>query len=183
MEKFEAQLLVAVPQLPDDNFYQAVILLIHHDDEGAFGVVLNRPSNFPLKEVWYAITESDCDVEAPIYMGGPVEGPLLAVHQRKSIAENEIVPGVFISSQKDNLEILLKEDVVNCKIFSGYSGWGPGQLEAELATGSWFRTPVTPDDVFSETDHLWEEVAGRIGNQVLFQGVGNKIEKFDPSLN
>ncbi|MEE2641006.1 MAG: YqgE/AlgH family protein, partial [Planctomycetota bacterium] len=50
MDKYQSQLLVAVPQLPDDNFYRAVVLLIHHDQEGAFGVILNRPTNFPLRE-------------------------------------------------------------------------------------------------------------------------------------
>ena len=183
MEPLQAQLLVATPQLPDENFYRSVVLLIHQDEEGAFGVVLNRPTNFPLKEVWHAITEKECDFDSPIHMGGPVEGPLVAIHERKDIAENEILPGVFISSEKENLEKLFDDKVDRCKILSGYSGWGPDQLEAELETGSWFQTPATDEDVFSEDENLWEEVVDRIGKQILFQGSQSGLAKFDPSMN
>lgn len=183
MDNLESKLLVAIPQLPDGNFYRSVVLLIHHDDEGAFGVILNRPTNFPLKEVWYAITESNCASNSPIYMGGPVEGPLVALHQDPSIAENQVVEGVYISSEKENLEKLLTGDCESCKVFSGYSGWGPGQLEMEMEAGSWFQTAARKEDIFSTTDNLWEEIAGRIGSQILFNQADGEIEKFDPSLN
>ena len=111
MAKIQAQLLVATPELPDDNFFRSVVLVVHHDDEGAYGVVLNRPTNFSLKEVWYAITESHCDIESPIFHGGPVEGPLVALHRNAALSENEVLDGIYISSQKENLESLLERDV------------------------------------------------------------------------
>ena len=146
-------------------------------------MILNRPTNFPLREVWYAITEQDCELDSPIYTGGPVEGPLVAVHQRSELAENEVIPGVYISSEKENLEKLLTEEMGQCKIFSGYSGWGPGQLEAELEVGSWFQTSARKIDIFSNSQNLWEEVAGRIGNAIMFRDEVEKIGKCDPSLN
>ena len=183
MDSFQSQLLVATPQLPDSNFYRSVVLLIHHDSEGAFGVILNRPSNFQLKEVWQMITKQNCEWEAPIYLGGPVESPLVALHEREDVAESEVLDGVFISSEREKLEQLFEGPDCNLKMFSGYSGWGPDQLEAEIETGSWFRSPATVEDVFSDSEELWEKVAGRIGQQIIFQGDHPDLEEFDPTLN
>lgn len=183
MDQPQPQLLVATPELPDGNFYRSVVLLIHHDEEGAFGVILNRPTNFQLREVWHSITKEECELDSAIYLGGPVDGPLVAIHERPDLAENEILDGVYICSEKENLQRLFTGRACDCKIFSGYSGWGPGQLESELNTGSWLRVPATVEDVFSESEDLWESIAGRIGKQILFPGSHPDLEEFDPLMN
>lgn len=169
MTVLQSQLLVASPKLPDDNFFKTVIYIIHHDDKGAFGIVLNRPTSYRLKEVWHAITDTQLSFDAPLYRGGPVEGPLIAVHDRAECGESEIFPGTFMSSQRSSLEVLLDNPSDKLRIFSGYSGWGAGQLENELEYDSWFLTPALGTDLFAEPEELWTIVAARIADQIVHQ--------------
>ena len=74
MNCYRAKFLVAIPELIDSNFYKSVVLMFHHDEDGASGLILNRPSPVSLHEVWDQISDSECDVEQPMYFGGPVDG-------------------------------------------------------------------------------------------------------------
>lgn len=183
MEFLHQQLLVATPELPDSNFFRTVVLMAHHDEEGAFGFVLNRPAGMSLKKIWASFTEGDCPVDRPIHVGGPVESPLLAIHENPDASENEVMEGVYICSEKESLEQLISDPRGRFKVFTGYSGWGPGQLESELEVGSWFTTPARPDDIFSDDEDLWDQVAARIGNQILFSKRDPDFLQADPSLN
>lgn len=168
MESLRSKLLIASPKLPDDNFFRSVVFMIQHDDEGALGVILNRPTDFRLREVWHAITSTLSPTDSPIYRGGPVENQLIAIHDQEACAEDEVMSGVYLSTQKSSLELLLAAPNKNMRIFFGYAGWSSNQLESELSTGSWLVANAKPDHIFGDPDSLWESVAGEIGNQVLF---------------
>ena len=183
VESLRAHLLVAVPQLPDTNFYRTVVLMIQHDEEGAFGVVLNRPSEVTIADIWEKVTSHPCDRADPINLGGPVQGPLLAVHTDVACAENEIMSGVYLASDRDYLEKLVQQRTHVFRIFSGYSGWGGGQLEGELEAGGWLTTPATRNYIFGNDEDLWKTVAQNIGREILFDKLNIRRAPRDPSMN
>lgn len=168
MESLRSKLLIASPKLRDDNFFRSVVFMVQHDDEGALGVILNRQTDFRLREVWHAITSTLSHNDSPIYRGGPVGNQLIALHDQEACSEDEVMLGVYISTQRPSLEVLFSEPCSNMRIFFGYSGWGAEQLEAEMETGSWLVADAKPEHLFGDADGLWESVASEIGNQVLF---------------
>ncbi len=87
MTSLQGYFLIASPHLSDTNFRRSVVLLLKHSDEGAFGLVLNRPTDSLLSEVWELISESPCKLGEAIHIGGPVGGPLMALHSNKTYAE------------------------------------------------------------------------------------------------
>src|SRR2546429_9566394 len=103
MKSLQGQFLIASPELGDPNFYKAVVLLIKHDDEGAFGLILNRPTDNTVAELWKMVGEEEVQCEQPIFLGGPGTGPLVALHRVKPAAEAEGMPGVYFSAPKDKL--------------------------------------------------------------------------------
>lgn len=183
MESLRANLLIAVPQLPDKNFYRTVVLIIQHDEEGAFGVVLNRPSNLTISSIWEKIADEPCDNPQPINVGGPVQGPLIAVHTDDSLSENEIFPDVYFAAQMENLDQLVRQRSKPFLVFSGYSGWASGQLESEVEAGGWLTTPASYEYVFSDVDDLWKTVASDIGFDIMTHDMGIKHVPSDPSSN
>ncbi len=101
MQSLKGHLLIAVPELPDRNFFRSVVLMFHHDESGASGVVLNRPSEISVADVWQELSESECECQQTVNVGGPVEGPLIALHTSLALAESQVIPGVFISMSRD----------------------------------------------------------------------------------
>jgi putative transcriptional regulator len=174
--------LVASPHLGDPNFFRSVVLVVRHDEEGAFGVVLNRPLPSTVREIWQALG-SDIENAEPIYLGGPVTGPLLAVHRDEEFAEGEVVPGVYYATHKDHLHHLVTDYDGPLRIFSGYSGWGDGQLESEIEEGSWLTTPATPLDIFASPDVMWKSVAARIGLEILMPQKLTRHVPPNPEMN
>ncbi len=184
MKKLQSQLLIADPHLPDSNFFRSVVLMIKHDDEGAFGVVLNRPSDVRLKDVWGQLSDQPCQCNDLINLGGPVDGPLLALHTHPLFSESEVLPGVFVATQKVNLDAVVAQSEYPFKIFSGYSGWGTGQLESELEAGGWLSLPANYDHIFEmSTSNLWRYVTGEIGRQIILPGIDHEQIPDDPSVN
>jgi len=106
MESLEGHLLVAAPQLLDPNFARALVLLVEHNQEGAFGVILNRPVGKTLQELWREVGSAPCHSHHPIYLGGPVPGPLLSLHTDPDLAETEPAPGVYFAAKKQHLDKL-----------------------------------------------------------------------------
>jgi len=183
MQSLRAHLLVASPKLPDQNFYRTVVLVIQHTEEGAFGVVLNRPTSVSVGDVWSGVADEPCDSQEPINLGGPVEGPLLALHQQKTCSEGEVLPGVYLATQKELLRQIVSQNKYPYRLFSGYAGWGEGQLEGELKVGGWLTTPATADHIFANPDDLWKEVADKIGREILGPTVRSKHVPSDPTMN
>jgi len=157
-----------MPQLGDPNFHRTVLLILQHSDEGARGVVLNRPTRVTLEDVarGQSLTVAPRLSRQLVYAGGPVEPQRgLVVHDRVSLLEKrQLAPGLFLSETVDALEQLLGEETGKLRFFLGYAGWGPHQLEAELAQGTWLFTEASGERVLhSDADTLWEEVLRQMG--------------------
>jgi putative transcriptional regulator len=183
MESLEGHLLVASPQLLDPNFARALVLLIEHNDEGAFGVIVNHPVSKTLQELWREVGSAPCHSRQPVYLGGPVPGPLLSLHTKPELAETEALPGVFFAAKKQHLDALVLTEEPSYKILIGHSGWGAGQLENELRQGDWRVAPATAEHVFSTADDLWETVLREIGHTLLKSIL--KLDELppDPTVN
>jgi len=111
------QVLIASPQMPDKSFLRLVIALVKDEDDGAMGLCLNRPTGQTVSEVWSSLPEEQrqnvtCDNKDPIFAGGPVFGPLIAIHTEKKWSEEKICEDVFMSSDGDQLTKIIKK-VVN----------------------------------------------------------------------
>lgn len=183
MESLQGHLLVASPQLADPNFARAIVLLIQHNQEGAFGVVLNHPLDKSIQELWREVGSAPCHTRQPVYLGGPVPGPLVALHTKPSLAEGEPAPGVYFAAKKMHLDQLVLNEEPAYKIFIGHSGWGAGQLESEIHQGAWRSTPATIEHVFSTDDSLWESVFRELGQTLLKSMLHMKDLPPDPTVN
>lgn len=161
------ELLIAAPTLLDPNFARTVILVAEMSDEGAMGVVLNRPSGA-------TVTEAAPDLEplvggdAPIFSGGPVQptaGVVLVEYEPGEGQGPVLFDGIGMLPGLEELAAALPA-VRRTRVFAGYAGWGPGQLEAELEREDWIRERARPDDIFSEEPgELWSAVLTRKGGQ------------------
>jgi putative transcriptional regulator len=177
-------LLVATPALDDPNFSDTVILVLDVDEGGALGVVLNRPSGLAVAEVLDAWRDVVSGPEV-LFQGGPVmtEGAL-AVALLHSSVDTPVgfreVTGQLGLIDLDTPVELLGDSVDSLRIFAGYAGWGAGQLDGEIETGSWYVVPATADDVFREdpTD-LWRDVLRRQPGDLAW----HSTRPADPELN
>ncbi len=183
MESLQGHLLVASPKLGDPNFFRAVVLLVRHSEEGAFGLVLNRPSNTPLKEVWGNVSDTLCTTDALIQHGGPCSGPLTAIHKEEFLSEDEVLPNLYFAASKDKLEHLVLKPTESARFYAGYSGWTAGQLDAELAEGAWFTAPAQPEHVFWPDEELWEKLCRQLSATTRLAGIKVRHEPPDPSMN
>jgi putative transcriptional regulator len=178
VESLKGQLLIASPSLIDPNFRRTVVLVTEHGEEGAAGLVLNRPSESAVTEVvpqldWLA------DPGDPVWIGGPVEQNAVLALGEFEVADVSPVP-VFGDIGFVALDGEEPEPPLRARVFAGYAGWGGGQLETELARDDWIVEPAVPDDVFAgDADDLWRTVLRRKGG--VFELVARMPE--DPSLN
>ncbi|MDX6703658.1 MAG: putative transcriptional regulator [Baekduia sp.] len=163
----QGQLLVASPTMADPNFARTVIAIANHDEDGALGIVLNRPSD---TEVVEAVPELEgvMDGSEVVFVGGPVQPAsivVLAEFEDPAEAAFLVVGGIGLVSDRTGLE-RLETVTARRRIFAGYAGWGPGQLESELEREDWIIEPALPEDVFSEAPvELWAQVLDRKGGQ------------------
>ncbi|MHB0956039.1 MAG: YqgE/AlgH family protein [Pirellulaceae bacterium] len=183
MKSLQGHFLVASPHLADPNFFRSVVLMIQHDEEGAFGVVLNRPTNNTIADLWKLITELPCENRDPIHVGGPVAGPLIAIHSDVVHSEMEITQGVYFASSKDSIIEIVTKPRGPVRLFVGYSGWAAGQLDGELAAGGWLTEAATHEDIFSSQADLWNRVSRRIGLEILSPTIKHLRVPDDPSMN
>src|SRR5205085_2802102 len=123
MSDYQGQLLIASPRMTDPNFHRTVVLIIRHGEDGAMGLVLNRPLEISVKEACEEALETPCRVEGPLHRGGPCEGPLMVLHADALAGGLKATVGVFLSTDKDDVERLLADGDVPVKCFLGYAGW------------------------------------------------------------
>jgi putative transcriptional regulator len=155
MSSLAGHLLLAPAIECDPDFVKTVILLIQHSDQQAVGVVLNRPGKKTIDEVWTG--KRNWKTRHCVYSGGPVPGPLMAVHNYKPLGDIEILTGVYYSVRKKNLEQIVDRTDIQCKFFDSHTGWGPGQLEQWLEEKAFRTLPATSECIFNITDNLWEK--------------------------
>jgi putative transcriptional regulator len=181
-KSLQGQLLIASPELRDPNFFHTVVLLVQHTPEGALGLVLNRPSNTSLQEVWSKVSETECESAEVLHMGGPCPGPLVTLHTEAECGEVEVFPGVFFTAASEKLEELVthKEGV---RFFVGYAGWGGGQLESEMKEGSWRTLSAAHDHIFRADGDLWERVIKQAAGASLLSILRIKHVPADVRMN
>lgn len=156
MDSLGGHLLIAPPHLVEHNFAQAVVLMVEHTAQGAYGVILNRPTDRTIQEVWREVRGAECVCRQVIHLGGPVTGPLVALHAEPDLAEVRVVDGVYCCTAADKIEELVRAERLRVRFYAGYSGWGAGQLEGELQAASWLTLPAHAEAVFDPAlDSLW----------------------------
>lgn len=162
------RLLVATPALEDPNFRRTVVLLVDHSDEGALGVVLNRPLGVDLLDVlpgWYDVAATP----RTVFSGGPVsrESALCLGHVRVGVATDGRAVRIADDSPLGLVDLdadpsLVATVVGEVRVFAGYAGWGAGQLDTEIGDGAWIVVQAEPGDAFcGEAEDLWARVLQR----------------------
>ena len=174
------RLLVATPLIADPNFERAVVLLVAHDADGAFGVVLNRPSETPVAEVapdWSPLAAAP----GVVFIGGPVSREAVLGLGRCPDADPDA--GALVG---DCAPVDLHDPPpidapwTSVRLFAGSAGWAPGQLEDELAEGAWWPVDAEPDDVVGDdVDGLWGRVLRRQPGELAW----HSTRPHDPNLN
>jgi putative transcriptional regulator len=177
-ESLRGSLLIAGPQLLDPNFRRTVVLVADHGDEGAMGVILNRPSGMTVADAAPDL-EPLIGPDAPIFAGGPVQPTSGVVLAEVAEADEPVFGDVVLVPGLGELADVV-DGAGNIRVFAGYAGWGPGQLDGELERDDWIVEPAQPSDVFSEApEELWAAVLDRKGGQYAL--VARMPE--DPSQN
>jgi len=174
-------LLIAMPQVLDPFFHKSVVLLIHQDEDGSFGLILNRKTALTLNEVLEGLEISwGGDAEAQAFFGGPVQpqigtvlfpttgadaadggdgGPLAGLD-----ATAECAPGIALTHHVSDLGKLAHHPPAGLRLFLGYAGWGAGQLVQEILRDDWLIAPVHEHLVFAdEPDEVWEAALASVG--------------------
>jgi putative transcriptional regulator len=176
-------LLVASSHLLDPNFAKSVVLLVQHTKDGALGLVINRPIDKTVQDLWREVGGGPCESRQPVYLGGPVPGPLMAMHGIAEAGELEVLPGLFFSASKQNLDLLVAQTEKPYKIFVGNSGWSAGQLENEIQEGAWLSIASASEYLFQESSDIWRLVSRQIGRSMLETMLNITETPDDPRVN
>lgn len=234
---YVGQLLVASPSMVDPLFGRSVCLVVQHDEDGAIGVLLNRPLEVAGGNLWQALgggevspgskgsasvdaetgysasgqqftgqdqnrlaghmgaaksnsggeSTSDLSSGKPgrcVHFGGPLSGPVLALHGVKTLAEAETASGIYLAAEKTLLQQLVNSETqLPVRLIVGHAAWQSGQLEAEIAAGFWYVLPATADRVFTADDAMWPELVRTGVGHALARWVGIDDTQVDPQLN
>ena len=164
-------LLLAMPQLSDPNFSRAVVLMIEHGMQGSFGLVVNQPSPISASELLESLEMSWAGEDsAVVWAGGPVSPSTgWVVHEPLTIAQPgqgtiAITPGISLSTSPDRLRAIANQPPRNIRLLLGYSGWAPGQLEAEMSRGAWLHASADPSLIFNTpADDIWDGAMRSLG--------------------
>lgn len=185
LARLVGQLLVASPALGDPSFARTVILLLDHDEAGALGVVINRPTPVDVADVlpsWRPFATQP----GVLFRGGPVAADsalglaaLPGIGDAEPLGWRRVKAGLGLVDLDTPPEIIA-DDMAHLRIFAGYAGWTAGQLEAELDEGAWYVVPARQSDPFSDDpDRLWRSVLRRQGGDLAFVSTYPD----DPSMN
>lgn len=162
-------LLVAMPQVLDPFFQRSVVLLIHHEEEGSFGFIVNRTTGIRLPEILQGMEVKwhGCD-EAVAHFGGPVQPQLgtilFAPGGVETEASTEVFPGVALTQHIGDLVRLAETPPDHFRLFLGYAGWGSGQLLEEILRNDWLTAPARVDLIFApDPDDVWSAALQSVG--------------------
>lgn len=169
-------LLMAMPQVLDPFFHKSVVLLLHHEDEGSFGFIVNRPTGIRISEIlkgmdvgWHGSSE---DVA---FFGGPVQpqlgtvlfapdAPLSNGGDEEDETASEVIPGVALTQHIGDLSRLAEAPPDHFRLFLGYAGWGEGQLIEEILRNDWLTAPVSSELLFApDPEKVWDEALRSVG--------------------
>lgn len=166
IEYTKNRLLVATPGLLDPNFARTVVLMLEHNDEGALGLILNRPGPLPVENPFPEWAELAPPPPA-VFFGGPVTAGAALTLARAASADTlpdewvDLFGGVGVVNMRGDSDETTRL-LAAVRVFSGYAGWSAGQLEGEIEAGGWFVVVAEPDDVFTpDPEGLWSAVLKR----------------------
>jgi putative transcriptional regulator len=166
-------LLLAMPQVLDPFFHRSVVLLLHHEDEGSFGFIVNRPTGIRISEILKGM-----DVgwrgqdEAVAYFGGPVQpqlgtvlfSPVLAGDADPEDTATEVVPGLALTQHIGDLSRLAEDPPDRFRLILGYAGWGEGQLMEEILRNDWLTAPASSELIFTpDPEQIWDAALRSVG--------------------
>jgi putative transcriptional regulator len=180
MESLRGRLLISSGSLFDPNFRHTVVLVGEHSAEGALGVVLNRALDVTVAEAVPALSSLVVPGEL-LFEGGPVHPSspvLLAEFARAELADVWVFGAIGFLVGEVSEDV--RPGILRARVYAGYSGWGPGQLEREMQEGAWIVDPALKEDVFTKTpDTLWSRVLQRKGPEY------RRLSQmpYDPSMN
>jgi putative transcriptional regulator len=180
VDSLGGSLLIAGPGLWDPNFRRTVVLIGHHDEQGAVGVVLNRATEVEVAAAAPPLAEL-VEPGERLFVGGPVQPQSAVVVADFEHPERaQVVAFGSIGFLPDEVEPEAVGELRRARVFAGYAGWGAGQLERELEEGSWIVEPARPEDVFTpDPEDLWTEVVRRKGPEYRLMST----MPIDPSTN
>ena len=173
----KVQLLIAARTLRGPVFGRSVILLLEHSAEGAMGLIINRPTDLSLQEALPA-TRQWANRGDRVFLGGPVQTQLIAFLMRADTdppKSKRVLADVYVFGDHEALVEVLEGQLSNNRFraYLGYAGWGPGQLDAEIARGDWHLTPAQPDAIFGDSEEsLWE--------RLVFEHEGTQVRASNP---
>ncbi len=158
-----------MPQVMDPFFHKSVVLLLHHEEEGSFGFIINRPTEIRLGEILQGMEVGWQGGDTAVaHFGGPVRPQLgtvlFAPGEVETEAASEVVTGLSITQHIGDLARLAETPPEEFRLFLGYAGWGAGQLMEEFLRNDWLTAPVRTDLVFSpDPEHVWSEALRSVG--------------------
>ncbi|MFG0332636.1 MAG: YqgE/AlgH family protein [Maioricimonas sp. JB049] len=168
-ESLRGHFLIAGCRLKDRNFFKTAVLIVEHSPEGAMGLVINRPSSVSVANALSGHLDLP-DTEELVYVGGPVEpAALFILHNAANLDPSEaaVLSSIYVGSSADIFEEVVRSAIadsdIRFRIYSGCAGWGPGQLEGELARGDWMTLKATEDAIFCEDPYqVWDQLLARV---------------------
>ncbi len=178
-EPFRPALLLSMPQLQDPNFAKAVVLLCEYNPDGAFGVVLNRPTDMAATSMVRLDPPVTDGNDMPLYIGGPVEPQRgwILLGDEPDTEFKTIRDGLYLSTSPTLLRHVLEtRPAPRARVLAGYAGWGPGQLDEELAQSAWLMSDVELDLIFDiSASAMWETAIRRLGADPSTLTVGHGV--------
>lgn len=182
-ESLRGHFLISAKHLRDTNFFKTVVFLLEHNQHGAMGLVVNRPSSVTVAHVLSDHFELPETGEV-VFIGGPVEpGNLFILHNARELDLSEVPPldGVFVGCSKDVFQSVVQavadgDDTAQFRVFSGCAGWAPDQLEGEIGRGDWIIQEAQPERVFEKDPYeLWDVLTRHFhkAHRLLPQAIDN----------
>ncbi len=203
VQSLVGNVLVASTLINEPMFAHGVCLMMHHDEQGAVAVMLNRPINpSPSELVNLLLGQTTQGEDGPkanvksssrlpqtanlpstplqgnaagvgmIHFGGPLSGPVVAIHRAPGLAEAQTAVGIYVAAQREHLEQLVRENPGDFRLIIGHTGWPAGQLDAEIDAGFWHVLPATADMVFQCESDLWPLLVRRATGTSVARWVG-----------
>ena len=183
VETLEGTLLVASPQMTDARFQRTVILVLHHNEDGAMGVVLNQRLPSSADHIWEELGSQIDAGDDRAHLGGPLTGSITVLHDVQETRGMQPQGRIYVLQKQEQFDKLI--DAIgdgSYRFFVGHAGWSSGQLESEIADGSWLSIPASPDFVFAEDDgDMWVSAMREVGLNFYRDVLG--IEEFPEEVS